>query len=163
MYRRSFLQPTSSTGVCGQKRRISGYHMALQFRNDTGFVIEKHRSTTSDLRKKEIRTWKVQASRFLLYFLPEVSEAKVDVYYWSPLLLLLLLFFFIFVLRLSLTCRKRIDDPFRDRRMCPIAAVKHLRCPLSPRISLVPDNNFIVFVFFNLLNSFNLIKSIKFN
>lgn len=36
------------TGVSGQNRRISGYHMAKQFRNDVGFAIEKHKSTTSD-------------------------------------------------------------------------------------------------------------------
>lgn len=47
---RSFLQPTRSTGVCGQKRLISGYHIAWQLRSDTGLVIEKHSNTTSDLK-----------------------------------------------------------------------------------------------------------------
>ena len=55
MKRRSFLQPTSKTGVFGQKRRISGNHMALQLRNDFGLPIEKHSSTTSDL------SWKIKS------------------------------------------------------------------------------------------------------
>jgi hypothetical protein len=40
------------TGVWGQNRRISGYHMARQLRSETGLVIEKQRSTTSDLEMK---------------------------------------------------------------------------------------------------------------
>ena len=58
MKRRSFLQPTSSTGVLGQKRRISGNHIALQLRSDFGLPIEKHSSTTSDLgwKIKSIKT-----------------------------------------------------------------------------------------------------------
>lgn len=52
MKRRSFLHPTSKTGVLGQKRRISGSHMALQLRNDFGLPIEKQSNTTSDLEAK---------------------------------------------------------------------------------------------------------------
>ncbi len=48
MYLKSFLQPTKITGTSGQNFRISGYHIARQFRNDTGLAIEKHSSTTSE-------------------------------------------------------------------------------------------------------------------
>lgn len=51
MYRRSFLHPTNRTGVCGQNLLISGYHITLQFRKETGLVMEKHSNTTSDLIK----------------------------------------------------------------------------------------------------------------
>ena len=54
MKRRSFLQPTSKTGVLGQKRRISGSHIALQLRRDFGLPIEKQSNTTSDLKVKII-------------------------------------------------------------------------------------------------------------
>lgn len=52
IYRRSFLQPTKTIGVCGQNRRISGHHITLQFFRDVGFAIEKQRRTTSDLKMK---------------------------------------------------------------------------------------------------------------
>uniref|UniRef100_A0AAG5DBW7 Uncharacterized protein n=1 Tax=Anopheles atroparvus TaxID=41427 RepID=A0AAG5DBW7_ANOAO len=48
---KSFLHPTRMTGVSGQNLRISGYHMARQFRSETGFAIEKQSSTTSELEK----------------------------------------------------------------------------------------------------------------
>lgn len=51
MYRKSFLHPTNRTGVCGQNLLISGYHITLQFRKETGLVMEKHSNTTSDLMK----------------------------------------------------------------------------------------------------------------
>jgi hypothetical protein len=54
MKRRSFLHPTSKTGVLGQKRRISGSHIALQLRRDFGLPIEKQSNTTSDLKVKII-------------------------------------------------------------------------------------------------------------
>ena len=49
IYLKSFLQPTKTIGVFGQKRLISGYQITLQFRNDIGLATEKHNSTTSDL------------------------------------------------------------------------------------------------------------------
>lgn len=52
IYRKSFLQPTSITGVSGQNLRISGNHIALQLRKDIGLAIEKHSKTTSDLKIK---------------------------------------------------------------------------------------------------------------
>lgn len=54
MYRRSFLHPTKRTGVCGQNLLISGYHITLQFRKETGLVMEKHSNTTSDLIKPQL-------------------------------------------------------------------------------------------------------------
>lgn len=49
MKRKSFLQPTSKTGVCGQNCRISGNHIALQLRSDIRLLSEKQSITTSDL------------------------------------------------------------------------------------------------------------------
>lgn len=63
---RSFLQPTRSTGVCGQKRLISGYHIAWQLRSDTGLVIEKHSNTTSDLK---FHKFKIKYSHLFLAIL----------------------------------------------------------------------------------------------
>lgn len=36
------------TGVSGQNRRISGYHIARQLRNDAELAMEKHKRTTSE-------------------------------------------------------------------------------------------------------------------
>lgn len=52
IYLKSFLHPTKITGVSGQNLRISGYHIALQLRNDIGLAIEKHNKTISDLKTK---------------------------------------------------------------------------------------------------------------
>lgn len=71
MYLKSFLQPTRMTGVSGQNRRISGYHIALQFRKDTGLAIEKHRSTTSD---------RPYAKRRSLSWSPNVSHSLRDTF-----------------------------------------------------------------------------------
>ena len=64
MKRRSFLQPTNKTGVLGQKRRISGSHMALQLRNDFGLPIEKHSNTTSDLQQRIFHKYTCHTIRF---------------------------------------------------------------------------------------------------
>lgn len=71
MYRKSFLHPTKITGVSGQNLRISGYHMARQFRNDTGFVMEKHKSTTSE---------RPYAKRRSFSWSPNVSQSRSDTF-----------------------------------------------------------------------------------
>lgn len=45
--RRSHWVPTSSTGVSGQRRRISGTHFSLMFWKEAGLTTLKHRRRTS--------------------------------------------------------------------------------------------------------------------
>lgn len=76
MYRRSFLHPTNRTGVCGQNLLISGYHITLQFRKETGLVMEKHSKTTSDLIKKTLRI-NIDSCKNFATVLPAVCETSI--------------------------------------------------------------------------------------